>query len=456
VCVVLFQIFCSLEKIEQMNSRSLVVLRKLALAALTTSAVVVHAISSFPSIDTTSTTLTTDSEIGRRLLAHSHPLNGEYENHPLVRSNDVDHNKDNNSAEVMATSYSRRLDDDSLSFITKYSIKFQGCHHISQWNDQAKEADDVRILTKRLARFRLCPSDSCANEKSTGCKSKYGDYIVDMNTFVSSYLQAMVTDKETICKSTKQDCEQSCANADDDGVQAKNGNNDQNGNGINEESCLYQCYDAYDATSCLFADQYQNFDPSTYSSCAQYKFVHRNRGRRLEESPYTTYGYTADSVFYLGPYCAEQGGEIHLGLFTDDSCTAFATEGDKLFYALMGYELPYSNDSLVSTRCLKCSASDETTKQVCTDVYALSGKCETKMSISYPNESSCDYIEGIKIVRQDGSIRSSTTRKSKTAAVAIGVFMTLSVLLAGYVYYLRTKLTRAQINLTAASAPLTG
>ena len=76
------------------------------------------------------------------------------------------------------------------------------------------------------------------------------------------------------------------------------------------------------------------------------------------------------------------------------------------------------------------------------------------MSIEYPNESSCNYIEGIKIIRQDGVIRTSTTKKSKAAAVAIGLFTTLAVLLAGYVYYLRTKLGRAQINLAAASQPL--
>ncbi len=69
----------------------------------------------------------------------------------------------------------------------------------------------------------------------------------------------------------------------------------------------------------------------------------------------------------------------------------------------------------------------------------------------YPNEGSCGYIEGIKIIRGDGVSRTSTPRKSKTADVAIGLFMTLSVLLAGYVYYLRTKLGRAQINLSAAT-----
>jgi hypothetical protein len=68
------------------------------------------------------------------------------------------------------------------SYIAEYSIKFQGCHHVQQWNDNVDEESDVRIMTKRLARFRLCPTDQCSNDKSSGCTTKYGDYIVDVRS----------------------------------------------------------------------------------------------------------------------------------------------------------------------------------------------------------------------------------------------------------------------------------
>jgi hypothetical protein len=90
----------------------------------------------------------------------------------------------------------------------------------------------------------------------------------------------------------------------------------------------------------------------------------------------------------------------------------------------------------------------------CQNIYGVSGKCETKMNVDYPNESACTYIEGIKILREDGVIRTSATRKSKAAAVCIGLFLTGDVLLAGYVYYLRAKLARAKINLAAAAHTL--
>ena len=349
----------------------------------------------------------------------------------------------------------RQLEDnDNYSFLNEYSIKFQGCHHVQQWNENAGDGDDgeddVRIMTKRLARFRLCPADQCSNEKSAGCNSKYGDYIVDMDTFVASYLEAMEEEKEQLCETVQEDCNDYCGGDEDD-------------------DCQYACYDGYEATSCLNQDENdeEQIDPQEYAECKQidmpdnfnYNYNDDNGGdRRLEDE---------EVEYYIGAYCADQGGEIRLGLFTDDTCTNYVSNGPGLFYSAFGYTLPYSQDSLVSTRCLDClenannngeeeddGNNNAEIKEVCTDVYALSGKCETKMSIDYPNESSCNYIEGVKIIRQDGVIRTSQTRKSKAAAVAIGLFTTLSVLLAGYVFYLRTKLQRAQINLSAASQPL--
>ena len=57
-------------------------------------------------------------------------------------------------------------------WISGYSIKFQGCHHISQWNKEAEDEEDVRIVTKRLVRFRLCPTDYCVGDDSSGCSSE--------------------------------------------------------------------------------------------------------------------------------------------------------------------------------------------------------------------------------------------------------------------------------------------
>jgi len=348
-----------------------------------------------------------NSKLGKHLLKHARPA----EDTPEARSlnEDVDY-----------------------SFVADYSIKFQGCHHVQQWNEYADDEDDVRVKTKRLVRFRLCESDSCSNSNSAGCTSKFGDYVVDMNTFVSSYLEALEEEKEYICEDASNDCQTEC-----------NGNDDN-------ANCMSACYEAYDVSFCenYYNDDDGNdndFDASDYAECAEF-----NGRRRLDNNN----GYN----YYVGPYCADQGGEIHLGVFTDDTCTTYAQNGETTFSNMMGFDLPYSDESLVSSRCFACGQNDgngNELKDFCGNIYDYSGKCETRMNIGYPNESSCSYIEGIKIIREDGVIRTSTVKKSKAAAVCIGLFLTLAVLLAGYVYYLRTKLGRAQINLAAATQSLT-
>ncbi|GKZ00360.1 hypothetical protein MPSEU_000989000 [Mayamaea pseudoterrestris] len=341
------------------------------------------------------------------------------------------------------------------SFLSGYSMKFQGCHHVQQWNDNSQQnngdgnnnnnqedQDSVRILTKRLARFRLCPSDSCSNDKSTGCTSKFGDYIIDLSSFVSSYLQVLENEQESVCATTKTDCEAACDGSDD------------------EENCVATCYDDYGMTSCLDDgnDANDNFQPANFAYCTQVDIDNANGDDANANGDDAN-----DMEYYIGPYCADQGGDVKLGVFSDNACTTFASNGETAFYKSRGFVLPYSETSLVSTRCLGCQdydadgddAAADAAGEGCATMYSLSGKCETRLEIDYPNESSCSYMEGIKIVRSDGVIRTSTTRKSKAAAVAIGLFLTTAVLLAAYVYYLRTKLARAQINLAAAAQPLT-
>lgn len=303
-------------------------------------------------------------------------------------------------------SKARRLDDGSgyynnnfyeevdKTFMMNYSLKFQGCHHVQQWNPYSDEDEDaVRIMTQRLVRFRLCPSDSCSNDQSQGCNAGYGDYVVEMDTFLEAYIEA-----------------------------AKN--NGYYGRKLRE------------------LDD-NGFDLEQYAQCGYYQ-----------------------ENYYIGPYCAAQGGEIKLGIFTDDTCSSFTS--NDYYYYMTGTSLPFSSKSLVTDSCISCNANgggdgyqdyanyangeDSQTSYMCGYIYDSSGKCETKMSdVDYPNEGACSYIDGVKIIREDGVIRTSANRKSKIAAVFIGLFLTVAVLLAGYVYYLRTKLTRARVNLAAAT-----
>jgi len=353
-------------------------------------------------------------------------------------------------------SKARKLEEDEeidFTWVADFSIKFQGCHHVSQWNDEADGEEDVRIETKRLIRFRLCPTNECSPDKAGGCDSYYGDYIIDMNMFLESYYQALEDYNEYRCEYTAQvlcDCE--------DG--------DDKGDDFDEELCEYDCYVEHGIEDiCADKNPYEDdeqekeeeFNLAEYVECQQAKFENNERRRRLEEE---------EIEYFIGPYCAEQGGAIFLGLFTDDTCTSFADEeGGSYTYSYMaGQSLPYAFESIISMDCINCKepedfnndgndAEDEDEViEMCEQIYEMAGKCEQGLEATgylyEANNNACNYIAGIKVVRKDGIITQVGSKANKTASIFIGIFVVAFVLLAAYVYYLKTKLDRASINLS--------
>jgi len=338
-----------------------------------------------------------NSEAGRKLLQNARKVaqNGQY------YANGEGQQYQGNYQEV-------NWNEIDSSYIAGYSLKFQGCHHVQQWNNDAEDEGDIKILTQRLVRFRMCPADSCSSVTTRGCDSNYGDYLVDMETYVAAYMEQM---------------------------------QQQYMNNANRDLANYN----------------MNFED--YIACSEMEMDdnQRKRARELRElnNYYNGQGqyYYEDeeAQYYVGPYCAEQGGEIRLGVFSDDTCTVASSDGEEVFEMVHnGMSLPYSDQSIVNLGCLSCGGYGEV-NEMCDTLYSVAGKCETKMNVYYPNESACSYIEGIKVIRDDGVIRTTATRKSTAAAVTTGVFLTAALLLSGYVYYLRTKLGRAKINLAASS-----
>lgn len=339
-----------------------------------------------------------NTDAGRKLIQNARRVENNYNSNAQGQSYNGDYSEVNWS-------------DIDSSYIASYSVKFQGCHHVQQWNEDADGEDDIKIMTQRLVRFRMCPAESCSDSSTRGCSENYGDYLVDMETYVDAYIDQM--------------------------QQSYQNNN--------------QYYNNRD-----LSDYSMNIED--YMQCNQMEMNdnQRQRARHLRElnNNYNQYSYgngDDDASYYIGPYCAEQGGEIRLGVFYDDTCTVEAPEGAEMFQMVHnGMALPYSEQSIVNLGCLSCGGYGEV-NELCDTLYEVSGKCETRMNVYYPNESACSYIEGIKVIRDDGVIRTSATRKSTAAAVTTGLFLTAALLLSGYVYYLRTKLGRARINLAASS-----
>lgn len=348
-----------------------------------------------------------------------------------------------------------------FSWVADFSIKFQGCHHVSQWNDAADENSDVRIQTKRLIRFRLCPTKTCSASSAAGCSSAYGDYVIDMNTFLESYYQAVENYNQYKCEATLQKC--NCNNDD----------RNNNGDDFDMEACEYQCYATYGMLeSCNANNNQQQFQLADYVACAEFQPPEdeaqeeegqqedgQEGGRRLEQQD------DNQNQYFIGPYCSEQGGAIYLGLFTDDTCSEFADNkyGTTTYKNLVRQSLPYSKKTIIKEDCLSCKEPEQYNQdgndaqdadevvEMCEQIYDTAGKCESALQaagyVYQANENACNYISGIKVVRKDGIITQVGSKANKTASIFIGIFVVAFVLLAAYVYYLKTKLDRVSINL---------
>jgi len=363
-------------------------------------------------------------------------------------------------------SKARKVEQDGdmdMDFMADMSLKFMGCHHISQWNGDADGDDEVRIESKRLAKFRLCPTDTCNSNSVNGCSSGYGDYIVSMDDFLASYLENKAEVQEQECENYKANGYCNC-NEDDDGA----------------ENCFDQCFKDADMTYCLSEDYYQadddaaaekeEFEIENYLECTQYEFAEQRRrrlareARKLEEGAEYYEEEEEEDQYYIGTYCSAQGGDVVLGVFTDEACTNFADSngGRTTYYENEGEAMPYSEESIVDNECYTCQEEPEAdgddkyyeveVKEICEDVYSVAGKCEQNMYDGSGNQNlnnnACQYIDGVKTTGSNGIINSGNRGGNAVASGFIGVFGAAFVVLGSYVYYLKTKLDRGRINLS--------
>jgi hypothetical protein len=145
----------------------------------------------------------------------------------------------------------------------------------------------------------------------------------------------------------------------------------------------------------FFEDQRDNmnwddqFQVDKYAECSEYEV--ENDGDDAN-NPYANY------QFFIGPTCAEDGLDVKLAVFSDDTCT---TESEVAFEDLSnGWALPYSTGGIVSTECTDCLAYNDNgeyeLREMCQELYeSAASKCETEMEYySYygQNVQGCEYI----------------------------------------------------------------
>lgn len=383
--------------------------------------------------------ITADSDFGRLLLSKARRVGGNnnyisyYDNGMYSGVYNGNKNYGGSSQSTEWQFYANYMLVGS-SWLTGYSIKFQGCYDIMKWNEEAKDVEDVRLLSKQLVRFRLCPTEKCVPGYRDGCNSNYGDYLIDLDSYLNAYVQAKAAYEQW-----------------------------------NDEVAQDKAWAQGNGMTYYGSD----FDIRDYIQCRK-STIQLDNADNAGMYYQTVYGnYKSNAMYYyIGAYCGGQGGSILMGMFLDDACTIPAdAKGGKLTYlAKTGYYLPFSDRSIIEYDCMSCQepagddahynvqgddASDEDLIQdFCEQTYLKSGKCETNLPKSFfnmykvKNNNACNYIDGIKIIRQDGSIKTTNRlspghMNSKVVGSFLMVGLSSAFLgLAYYVYWLKSKFDR--------------
>lgn len=172
---------------------------------------------------------------------------------------------------------------------------------------------------------------------------------------------------------------------------------------------------------------------------------------------------------YVGPYCANNGKSIHLGVFYDQTCTTKASTS--LYAARTSTQLPFTSQSIIKTSgCMSCRDTQNNNNNqnqnqnedgsyeevyavtdLCTQSYQSAVKCEKNMGFETKDTTGCEFL---------GSVLPRLTSASKSSGVYGGgrngaakafawIFAMTTIAFGAYSYFLYRKIKRGSQSLVA-------
>ena len=382
-----------------------------------------------------------------------------------------------------ANSQLRRLDQNAEAEepfevqLSGYSVKFEQCQFVKSYSAELAQDDKSTTVlsTQRFVLFRLCPGNC------TSCTANYGEYLVDLDSYLESTVEYFSAYQEAMCQACEQNCYQAANDAQAEGDAAAEEEAAAEGDeaaaeedgGARRRLGKNKFYNlAPDCTTCLDeCDLIDNMeanyviDATNYLECQQ-AYLPDN----------------ADTAVYVGPICAQSGSKIKIGVFQDEDCLYLDESKEVEAVSVNGVTMTLSNLLLKSTytnTCVSCKEpqeqnenaegdaeedADEVT-EMCEHLYEDAAKCENAHGFAngygsyegYENQLAqenviCEYMNSLKAgtyneageIILTGASGHSKSGKSTTGGqkFALTFFILGTVGLAVYAAALHSKLVK--------------
>jgi len=82
----------------------------------------------------------------------------------------------------------QQMISDGVFDLTARSFKYSGCAAIKAYDPERGSDNGNPMVIDTYAVFRLCPEDTCNKYSLTGCGKNYGEYVVEMSTYLEFML----------------------------------------------------------------------------------------------------------------------------------------------------------------------------------------------------------------------------------------------------------------------------
>lgn len=316
-----------------------------------------------------------------------------------------------NAVPTAHTRFTRSLEqqDDYEVNISQYSVKFEQCQFVKAYDDELAEDQDSRtvLATKRFVIFRLCPNSDCGS-----CNYNYGEYLVDLETYLQSTVDYFQNYQQEMCNACNE-CQNAYQEAQEQEEQQQDGEQqEEDGGGRKLQQYNVDCSTCYDE-----CQKIENMEENGYIDATEF----------LECQ--MIYDPEDDNrlPLYAGPICASGGTKIKIGVFTDEDCLFLDSTKDVDDY-LVGDngQLKLSHALLKQTytdTCVSCKEpqdqddnnqgndaedADEVI-ELCEQLYEEAAKCEKTHGFDdgyanyygYENQLAqeevvCDFMQSLK------------------------------------------------------------